>query len=278
MLPDFVVIGAMKAGTTSLFHYLRSHPQVYMPWRKEIDFFSNEGNWRKGLSWYQDHFAGAPAGRRIGEASPNYSKRHLWPETPDRLMDTLPNVRIIYLVRDPIARLQSMYLDMLSYGGEARSISTAIANSDYILTSCYGMQLEPYVERLGPDRILVETSERLRADPVAVMGRLFTFLDLDPAATGDLARVEANLSDEKLIPTRLGRHVRQWRPNVVDTAKPADEWTRIDRLLLQPSSYTAARLSPRMRRSLENRFVPDIRRLQDLVDVQLADWTWLPAQ
>jgi hypothetical protein len=278
MLPDFIVIGAMKAGTTSLFQYLRPHPQVFMPWRKEVDFFSSKTNWPKGVGWYEEHFAGAPPGHKIGEASPNYSKRHLWPETPDRLMDTLPEVRIIYLVRDPIVRLQSMYLDMLSYGGETRSIGRALANIDYVLTSSYGMQIEPYVARLGRDRVLVDTSERLRAEPAAVMQRIFAFLDVDPAFGLELTPIEANPSASKRIPTRLGRFVRRRRPDVVDTRKPVDEWTRIDRLLMQPSDYGAARISPRMRRDLEGRFRPDLRHLQELVDVDLSGWRWLNDQ
>lgn len=272
MLPDFVVIGAMKAGTTSLFRYLRTHPGVFMPWRKELDFFSNDANWKRGLAWYEQQFDDAAPGQRIGEASPNYSKRHLWPETAARLTGALPGARIIYLVRDPIVRLQSMYLDMLSYGGESRSIGAAVASDpDYILTSSYGMQIEPYVERLGRDRVLVETSERLRADPAAVMGRVFGFLELDWEAAAAIDPIETNLSESKRIPTRLGRMVRRWRPEAVDTATPAPGPAA--RLLTRPSGYDAARLSSRARRRLRRRLAPDMRRLQELTDVDLSYWT-----
>ncbi|MDQ4058746.1 MAG: sulfotransferase, partial [Actinomycetota bacterium] len=74
-VPNFLIIGAMKAGTTSLYHYLRSHPEVFMPAVKELDFFVEDINWRRGLSWYRRQFASAPPeARAVGEASTNYSK------------------------------------------------------------------------------------------------------------------------------------------------------------------------------------------------------------
>ena len=274
MRPDFIVIGAMKAGTTALFQYLRKHPQVFMPWRKELDFFSNEGKWGQGVTWYEEQFTQARPGQRIGEASPNYSKRHLWPETPTRLAQVLPDAQIIYMVRDPIMRLQSMYLDMLYYGGETRSISTATIDTDYVTTSRYGMQIEPYVEMFGPERVLVETSERLRADPSSVLGRVLRFLDVDPAAMPALDSIEANPSESKRIPTRLGRYVRRFRPDAVNIRSP-DDIAGWDRLLVRQSSYQAVRIPARKRQMMYLRFLPDVRRLQELVEVDLSDWTWL---
>lgn len=269
MLPDFIVIGAMKAGTTSLFGYLRTHPQVFLPWRKEIHFFSHDDNWEKGVHWYEDQFAGASPDQRIGEASPSYSKRHLFPDASDRLAKVLPTARIIYLVRDPITRLQSMYLDMLYYGGERRSLSQAVrSDDDYILTSSYGWQLEPYVERFGRERILVETSDQLRADPNAVLQRVFGFIGVDEMPPAE--PIESNLSETKRIPNRLGRRLQRVRPS--DRADPP---TLRDRLLTRQSSLRAAALRPQLRTELEDVFGEDLRRLQQLVEVDLSAWNWL---
>lgn len=269
MLPDFIVIGAMKTGTTSLFHYLRDHPQVFMPWRKELHFFSHDANWERGVSWYEDQFANASPGQRVGEASPSYSKCHLFPATSDRLAEVIPKARIIYLVRDPVTRLQSQYLDMLKYATETRSITKAVATyDDYIHTSCYGMQLEPYVKKFGTERILVETSERLRADPISVVKRVLRFLDVDPAAMPRLKPIEANRSADKRIPSRLGRYFlrsRGW-----EDFGHMPEWTH--RVLMRQSSHRAARLPLKLQRTLRDRFAPDIRLLQELVDVDLSDW------
>ena len=270
MLPDFIVIGAMKAGTTSLFQYLRAHPQVFMPWRKEIHFFSHDENWNKGIPWYEDQFANASSDHRVGEASPSYSKRHLFPDAADRLVKSLPDVRIIYLIREPIARMQSQYLDMLFHGNETRPFSKAVASyEDYVLTSRYGMQIEPYVERVGGDRVLVATSERLRADPETVLNRVFEFIGVEPVPPPQV--VAANLSENKRIPNQLGRYVRKIRP--FDTRKATDTWP--DRILTRESSHAAAKLPRRLREDFEDLLAPDVRRLQGLVDVDLSPWNWL---
>src|SRR5205809_5721571 len=78
-LPTFLVIGAMKAGTDSLWHYLRAHPRVHMSETKELDFFVSELNWRRGLPWYRSRFSGASADAvAVGEASTSYSKHPVY--------------------------------------------------------------------------------------------------------------------------------------------------------------------------------------------------------
>ena len=74
MLPNFLVIGAAKAGTTSLYHYLRGHPQVFMSERKELNFFVENDGWVKGTSWYERQFEGAGDAVAVGEATPNNTK------------------------------------------------------------------------------------------------------------------------------------------------------------------------------------------------------------
>ena len=288
MLPDFIVIGAMKAGTTSLFRYLNLHPNIYMPWRKELDFFSNPAHWEKGVAWYEEQFAGASPGEIIGEASPNYTKAppdhryqegsgHTWPETSKRMAETVPNAKLIYLIRDPIDRMESMHLDMLHYGGQYRTMANAINNPDYVMTSLYGLQLAPYVELFGADQILVETSERLRSDRTVVLDKVFSFLGVDPAAMPDPGPIEANRSDEKRIPNRLGMYIRRYRPWAVDPLRedlPA--WRK--RLLMRQSSRKAARLPKEDADLLRVRFTADLRLLQEMVDVDLSGWDWYQPQ
>ena len=226
-LPDFLVVGAMKAGTTSLFNYLIDHPQIWMPWNKEVDYFSNDTNWNRGQDWYLGHFseaavelAGETPGEHasdgstpgvvlaVGEASPNYSKRHLFPQTVDRIRETLATVKVIYIVRDPVARLQSMYVDMLAYGGEERSIDEAVsADDDYVLTSCYGYQVQPYVEAFGVDRIHVLTSQELRQHRVETTAGVYRFLGVDDAFVSPRLASEANPRSEKQIGTETGDRI-----------------------------------------------------------------------
>jgi hypothetical protein len=277
MLPDFVVIGAMKAGTTALFQYLVKHSDVHMPWRKELDFFSNEANWARGVEWYEDQFNPPREGMLIGEASPNYTKRHSWPDTAKRLITVVPDAKLIYLVRDPIARMQSMYLDMLHYGGELRSVDQVANDHDYISTSLYGWQLVPYFEHFGADRILVETAERLKADRDGVLARVFDFLDLDPARMPQVEEIRANVSEAKRIPNRLGMVVRRYRPWAVDPKRQdLPRWRKA--VFLRQSTHSAARFSDASRRRLEERFSEDARRLQTMVDIDLSYWDWYRPQ
>jgi hypothetical protein len=126
-LPTFIVIGAMKAGTTSLYHYLRHHEQVFMPKVKELDFFVEEMNWPRGIHWYTQQFAGAAAGvLASGEASTSYSKYPQHAGVPERMAATVPDVKLLYVVRDPIARIRSHYRHRVLVGAEREGLETAV--------------------------------------------------------------------------------------------------------------------------------------------------------
>lgn len=101
MLPNLVVIGGMKCGTSSLHYYLSLHPQISMSEPKELSFFAE--NWPRGRDWYEAHF---PEDLPIrGESSPNYMKHPAFPGVPERMVSLVPDAKLVYLVRDPIARI-----------------------------------------------------------------------------------------------------------------------------------------------------------------------------
>ncbi|MBT3321974.1 MAG: sulfotransferase [Anaerolineae bacterium] len=124
--PDFLIVGVMKGGTTSLFRYLSKHPQVLPPFRKEIKYF--DCNYFKGASWYQAHF---PLKKKFrggskltGEATPYYI---FHPTAPDRIASAMPQAKIIILLRNPINRAYSHYQHMVRVGREPLSFEEAIA-------------------------------------------------------------------------------------------------------------------------------------------------------
>ncbi|MDX1394802.1 MAG: sulfotransferase domain-containing protein, partial [Gemmatimonadota bacterium] len=117
-LPNLLVIGAMNAGTTSLYHYLRLHPEIHMSTPKELTFFADEWNWPRGLDWYASHFD--PSFAVNGEASPLYTTYPECPEIAERIGRNLPDVKLLYLVRDPIARMISQYVTWTSSSRENR--------------------------------------------------------------------------------------------------------------------------------------------------------------
>ena len=109
MLPNFIVIGSQKAGTTSLYEVFRGHPQIFMPEKKELNFFFQESEFARGQSYYEEYFAATSAGAiAVGEASPGYICH---PDVPARIHAMVPDARLIVTLRNPIERAYSQYWD-----------------------------------------------------------------------------------------------------------------------------------------------------------------------
>jgi len=160
-IPDFVIMGAMKCGTTSLYHYLRNHPDIFMPKEKELDFFIEESNFNRGLNWYKSKFD--PDSKINGEASPNYSKVHLYPKLPERMYKYIPNVKLIYMYRNPVERTYSHYLHNLAVGEEKKSLEKALTpDSNYVMTSKYYYQLDHFLQFFDRKQLLVLSADNLR--------------------------------------------------------------------------------------------------------------------
>ena len=185
-LPTFLVIGAAKAGTTSLYHYLRQHPQVFMSATKEARYYWSE--WRDApeqpppaittFAAYRRLFDGAGEGQAIGEASPQYLTS---PTAPGRIAADLPGVRLIVSLRDPVERAYSSYLGRRCGGSEGRAPADALSpGSYYVRTSLYAEALRRYLALFPRPHLKVLLFEDLCGDAAAVMRDLFAFLDIDP--------------------------------------------------------------------------------------------------
>src|ERR1043166_4962032 len=149
-LPNFLVIGAAKCGTTSLYEYFRQHPEVYLPDVKEPMYYWQEGRakYEYGVTTraaYERLFDGVTTERAIGEASPQYIRSAT---APARIAADLPGVRLIASLRNPADRAYSSYLGQLRHGTETRNIAEALRpDSFYCETSLYYPQLARYFER-----------------------------------------------------------------------------------------------------------------------------------
>jgi hypothetical protein len=181
-LPNFLVIGAMKAGTTSLFRYLEPHPEVFMPRLKELDFFIAEGNWGRGIGWYRHQFR--QAGQRavaIGEASPTYSKYPQFDGVPERIAGAVPAIRLIYVVRDPVERIRSHYSHRVLVGSESNPIEVAVSEDpSYLDCSRYAMQIGRYMDWFDREQLLIVRSEDLRSRRTETLSGVHRFLGVDP--------------------------------------------------------------------------------------------------
>jgi hypothetical protein len=179
-LPNLVVIGGLKCGTTSLHHYLSLHPEIGMSRPKELNFFVEELNWKLGADWYANHFSARSPIR--GESSPHYTNLPRFAGVAERMRHLLgADTRLIYMVRDPIERLLSHYVHNVGGGYDDRPLEGAVADprSPYVQRGLYAMQLEPYFERFQRSRILVTTQDELDTATETTMRRVFEFVDVD---------------------------------------------------------------------------------------------------
>lgn len=175
--PDFIVIGAMRAGTTTLYHHLYQHPELGLSRMKETDYFVRKMNYSLGYDWYKSQFD--PGFRLYGEVSPNYAKQSLWKGVPQRIADVAPKARLIYLVRDPVDRFVSHYMHARHFGFTEEPPETVLDSENGIhMLDCsrYALQVETYLTAFPRDQILILDFARLRTDTQALIDEITDFL------------------------------------------------------------------------------------------------------
>jgi hypothetical protein len=277
-LPNLIVIGAMKAGTTSLHHYLGLHPEISMSAVKEPDFFVSELGWKRGLDWYSRQFAPLPV---RGESSTSYTKAPRHSGTAERMYALVPDARLVYVVRDPISRIVSHYVHEYAGGREQRPIDQALARdavegSDYVAVSSYAMQLERYLEWYDGSRVLVLESEELRDRRRDALARVFAFVGVDPGFWCPEYGAELGTAEQRvrLSPTayallRLSARV----PSGVRSALPS--WARPVKALAARSARPIGRpaLDPRIREGLAELLAGDVERLRRLTGMSFEQWS-----
>lgn len=189
-MPNLFVIGAAKAGSTSVHNYLDLHPEVSMSADKEMRFFSDPlcADW---LGRYQDYF---PAARYRGESTPQYTKWPLYPDVAERMAAYSPDARLIYLVRDPVQRAIAEYVEEATWGVVTASFEEELADLEaphhrLVAPSRYATQLKEFQRFFPAGQILVLDLDDLQQEPEATMSRVFDFLGLAPVSleTDDLA-------------------------------------------------------------------------------------------
>lgn len=186
---NFFIIGAGKSGTTALWSHLDQHPQVAMSTTKEPSFFSQDAAFAKGVNWYHQLYRPDASTIAMGEASNSYSANGHWPNSPARIAAYNPDARIIYIVRDPLTRTES---DWIEYTRQYDiSFSEFLANNELCHDkNDYPRQLEAYREHFPEEQILVLLFEDLIANRQSLLRRIGDFLGLDPQIgfAGEAAR------------------------------------------------------------------------------------------
>lgn len=286
--PNFFIVGAAKAGTTSLNAYLGKHPDVFMSALKEPHYFASFelkpefDNFQpviRDSRAYQELFRGSENCRAVGEASPSYLCD---PDAATLIRSSIPESKIIISLRNPVQRAFSHYLMEYHSGRESlpfdKAVQADLSRSEkgwgvsfqYIELSLYADQVERYLTAFGRSRVLVILFEDLIRDTPTVMRRVATFLDIDPARYPQSAFDEVHFPFEATrgrVARKLlrWRSLRQWSRNWIPR-----ELRRTVRNRLLYRDADKPKLDSETRKALAMRFEPDLLRLENLLERELG--------
>ncbi len=280
-LPDFIIIGAAKCGTTSLHSYLQQHPQIYLCSQKETFFFINESVRFKLKPWgavteFEDYlafFEGAPINSIVGEISTNY---YAYSESAKLIQNLIPQVKIIAILRDPADRAFSHYSMFVSAGHEKEDFSNFIEKDNrYVTKGFYYSELLPFFEVFEKEQIKVLLFDDLCKNPIGFMQDLFRYVGVDDQFIPDMSKKsrQGGLPKNKTMSSLLTKPNRL-RTSVVSILKlfiPLQLRHNIKSSIIQKNTYKA-KLSSESRKQLIEIYRSDILKLQDLIGRDLSAW------
>ena len=279
-LPNLFVIGAAKCGTTSLWLYLDAHPEIAMSRMKEPAFFL-DADYLDRLGWYESLFVAAPV---VGEASTLYTVDPVYPGVPERIRSLVEEPKLIYMVRDPVERAISHFIEHVAQGLESRSATEALGDPDesrnlYVAGSRYASQVKRYLESFPATSLLIFEQSELRRSPAETLRRVYEFLGVDEAFQPPRPDVQVRRSDQRREFTGLGARLQHTRARHL-----AERW--ISRLppgaaikaigaLKRPFSSPIGRpeLEPELLASLRQQFRPEAEWLREFAGEPFESWS-----
>ena len=195
--PDLIVIGAAKSGTTTLYHYLCRHPQIFMSTPKEPEFFARDDRYGLGVDWYTSLFSQAKANQVCGEGSTKYTRFPLFRESAPRMFQLLPHAKLIYIMRNPVDQAYSYYVQRIKTAQNTKtqlevreSFEETIEKEPFFLSmSNYMQQIERYLEFYSRNSFLFLLIEDLIEDTANTLRKVCKFVGVND----QIDLIEANL-------------------------------------------------------------------------------------
>jgi hypothetical protein len=277
LLPNLFVIGAAKAGTTSLHNYLDRHPDVAMSEDKEMRFF-NDPDCRSWLGRYQAYF---PRGTRYrGESTPQYTKWPLFPGVVDRMADLVPDARLVYLLRDPVDRAIAEYVEEATWGVMSGDVEELLRDADQphnrlLAPSRYAVQLGEFRRRFAPEQILVLDLVDLSERPAETMATVFEFLGLPPIELDEEALRPRNAYGFKGTHPAWYRALR--RPALIQLVHrlPTERLEKLRAFVRRRISKPVERPEPKPETvaRLRELLAPDVAELRAMTGLPFARWS-----
>lgn len=294
-LPNLVVVGAPKCGTTSLYHYLKQHPEVYVPTRKELHYFTREQLARDTAGpgdaavlrhscpdreAYEAEFAGARNERIRGDISPSYFD---FPEVAAAMRRELDDARVVILLRDPVAKAFSQYMHLVRDGRETLAFYDALeAEADrvrrrwsmiwrYASSSLYAGRVRTYLDAFGPARVRIYLFEEFIADPQAMLTDLWRFLGIDQSVRPDTSRTfnASSRPRSRVLATLVSK--RSPLAAVARTLMPSGLRGRVTEAIRGLNAGKKGEVDARSRAYLREYFAADVRETEAILGREL-EW------
>lgn len=272
-LPNFIVIGAMRAGTTTLYHHLSNHPDIGMSRMKETDFFVSKMNYSLGLDWYRSQFD--PGFACHGEVSPNYGMCHLWEDVPALIQSTLPDVKLVFLARDPVDRFFSHYLMAWHVGytqvPPPEELLGSQVGRNILLTSSYEIQIKAYLEHFHQDQMIILDFDELIKNPQTTTDRVTDFLGLDRHPVNTVA-TQNDIASAARLPGFVQRAWRSRHLRRLDRFISRDMRNRARRLLSAGPRRPDPEIGPELRAAVTERLAGNAEMFRQMTGMEFSTW------
>ena len=272
-LPNLVVIGAQKCGTSGLHYQLSLHPEIWMSKPKELNFFIEERNWPLGQEWYRQQFDARAKVR--GESSPNYTAYPQHLGVPERMHSLIPDAKLIYIVRDPLARIAAHWVQNYAKRREKGDLRETLThrNTSYVVRSQYHMQLQQFLRYYPLEQVLVFQQSDLRQDRLATLRRVFEFIGVDPDFGHPRFERERHQTAGKTRASRLAVRLERASRTRAGRLLPKNFWLSLDERLPMRRPIdrpdVAAALDPEVLQVLRE----DAERLRELTGRSFDNWS-----
>ena len=273
MLVDFMMIGAQKCGTTNLAAQMANHPDICFCQTKEPAFFNETPAWKEALASYHELYE-PKVGQLCGEASTMYSFLPEWSDTPARLFEYNPDLKLIYIMRQPVNRIISHYAHNFVRGlAKAAPEEAVFADPTYINRSRYAVQIRPYLELFGHENVLLLIFEEYVRTPEQTLQQVAQFLNLSEAGFSEANESEKHQTTgraylkydvmRKLTSSTMFRSVRSYIPAVL--RQPIRK--RLSNQIEEKPEF-----SDQLRRMLWRFVEDDVYSIEKIVGRQLPIW------
>lgn len=263
MIPSFICIGAQRSGTTWLHECLNEHPQLFLPEKKELHFFNS--NFHKGLSYYESFFVACDtdSGKLPGEITPNYYHDRV---ALSRLKDAIPNVKLIFIIREPVARAYSHYQLSLTNQCKGMTFDEAMKKVPIItLLSKQGLHLEHIFSLFSREQVHVCFYDDIEHNPLKFYQEILDFLLVDRSFTPEKLQERVN----RIVYPKLQQNLAKLGLTpLVDVLKASP----IGRVIKKNYNRSGRHKVNDFKKVYGERFIDDILNIERMLDVDLSHW------